>query len=302
MQDLIDPLVELVRLTSTDLPHDIERALKNALSTEKQGSSAASVLEAILENIKVARSESTPVCQDTGTPLFVITHPTGWSTAELREQVRRAVARATESRFLRPNAVNAVTGENSGNNLGGEFFPVIHFEEHENDALVVDLVLKGGGSENVSAQYSLPDQMLDAGRDLEGVYRAAMDAVFKAQGMGCAPGFIGVAAGGDRSSSYLAARKALLRCVGSENPDPDLSTLEQRILHDANLLGIGPMGLGGRTTLLAVHAAGLHRLPASYFVSISYMCWAFRRRRMVLRENDAVFPEFISDREEDDHV
>jgi len=286
MVDLSAALLELIRRTSTDLPPDVERALHTARTREAEGSAAAGALDSILENVALARQKSSPICQDTGTPLFYVRHPAGWSTRSLREQIRQAVAEATKKAYLRPNAVDSVSGKNSGNNLGDEAFPTIHFEEVDGDDLTVELILKGGGCENVGAQYSLPDDRLNAGRDLEGVRRAVLDAVHRAQGQGCAPGILGVAIGGDRGSSYAASKGVLLRPLDDAHAQPELAELEARILREGNQLGIGPMGFGGETTLLGVKAVDLHRLPASFFVSVSYMCWAHRRRRMVVRGDD----------------
>lgn len=282
MRDLTNDFLELIRRTSTDLPPDVERALTEARRREAEGSAARGAIDSILENVALARRDSSPICQDTGTPIFTVRHPAGWSTRQLREQIRKAVAEATSRAYLRPNAVDSISGKNSGDNLGDHAFPTIHFEEVEGKALTVDLMLKGGGCENVGAQYSLPHAGLGAGRDLEGVRRAALDAVYQAQGQGCAPGVLGIAIGGDRGSSYLASKEALLRPLDDVNPDPALAELEARLLGEANQLGIGPMGFGGETTVLGVKAHSLHRLPASFFVSVSYMCWAHRRRRMIV--------------------
>lgn len=217
------------------------------------------------------------------------TPPAGWSTRELRAQIEDAIVSATSKTYLRPNAVDAVSGVNSGNNLGDDAFPTIHFEEIEGETLTVDLLLKGGGCENVGAQYALPDSRLGAGRDLEGVRKVVLDAVQKAQGKGCAPGVLGVAIGGDRGSSYAASKEALLRPMTDQNPDPELAELEHTLYAQANQLGIGPMGFGGETTVLGVKIKGRHRLPASYFVSISYMCWAHRRRRMTVADGEITY-------------
>jgi fumarate hydratase class I len=195
---------------------------------------------------------------------------------------------ATEKAYLRPNAVDSVSGVNSGDNLGDDAFPTIHFEETDGEEIVVDLILKGGGCENVGAQYSLPNSKLGAGRDLEGVRKVVLDTVYQAQGKGCAPGVLGVAIGGDRGSSYYASKEALFRPMDDENPDSKLAQLEERLYQEANQLGIGPMGFGGETTVLGVKARGLHRLPASFFVSVSYMCWAHRRRKMIVRGDDVL--------------
>lgn len=279
MHDLTDAFVELIRRAATQLPADMQRALREAKAREQPGSAAEGALDAILQNIELARANSTPICQDTGTPIFEIYHPVGVSTRRLAEQVRRACAIATERAYLRPNAVDSLTGKNSGDNTGIDF-PTLHFHEWDEEGIKVDLLLKGGGCENVSAQYKLPHAELGAGRDLEGVRRVVLDAVNRAQGLGCAPGVLGVAIGGDRGSSYIKSKQQLLRPLDDANPEPELAALEERLLAEGNELGIGPMGFGGQTTLLGVKIGTLHRLPASYFVSIAYMCWANRRASM----------------------
>jgi fumarate hydratase class I len=286
MQDITKALVELIRRTSSDLPADVESALEEARGREDAGSAAQGALDTILENVAMARRDSTPICQDTGTPIFYVKYPVGWSTISLKEQIRSAIADATKQAFLRPNAVDSISGINSGDNLGDDAFPTIHFEETEGDELIVDLMLKGGGCENVGAQYALPNNRLGAGRDMEGVRAVVLDAVYNAQGKGCAPGVLGVAIGGDRGSSYARSKEALFRPLADTQNDPELAKMEGRLTEEANQLGIGPMGFGGETTVLGVKIEGMHRLPASYFVSVSYMCWAHRRHRMTVHGDD----------------
>lgn len=286
MENLVPHFVELIRRASTDLPADIEAALRRARAGEDQGSAAQTAFDSILENVRLSRANSTPICQDTGTPIFYVYYPTGWSTLALKKQIREAVEKATQMSYLRPNSVDALTGKNPGNNLGDDF-PYFHFEEWEEPYLKVDLMLKGGGCENVGAQYSMPDSRLEAGRDLEGVRRAVLDAVHQAQGMGCAPAVIGVAVGGDRGSSYIKSKEQFYRPLDDANADPKLAELEQRLTREANTLGIGPMGFGGKTTVLSVKIDSLERLPASYFVTASYMCWADRRRSLIYRDGVA---------------
>jgi fumarate hydratase, class I len=279
MQDLTDALVELIRRTSTLLPADMEKALRGARDNEEAGSAAQGALDTILQNIEMSRSSSSPICQDTGTPIFEIQYPFGVSTRQLGAQIRQACANATQRGYLRPNAVDSLTGKNSGDNTGTDF-PTMHFHEWEEDGIKIDLLLKGGGCENVSTQYELPNTQMDAGRDLEGVRKVVLDAVNHAQGLGCAPGVLGIAIGGDRGASYIKSKQQLLRPLDDANPQPELSELEDRLLKEGNELGIGPMGFGGKTTLLGVKIGTLHRLPASYFVSVAYMCWANRRGSM----------------------
>jgi len=286
MQDLTEPILELVRLAATNLPPDVEKALRESVEREEPGSAARGALETILKNVEMARANATPICQDTGTPIFYVYYPEGWSTRKLRAQIEAAVVSATENAYLRPNSVDSLTGANSGNNLGGDYFPSIHFEEVEGDTLTIDLMLKGGGCENVGAQYALPNTQLGAGRDLAGVRKVALDAVHKAQGKGCAPGILGIAVGGDRGSSYYASKEALFRQLDDENEVPELADLEDRLTEEANQMGIGPMGFGGNTTVLGTKITTLNRLPASYFVSVSYMCWAYRRRRLTYKDGE----------------
>jgi fumarate hydratase class I len=289
MRDFTQEILELVRLTSTDLPNQVEARLKAALANEEPGSAAQAALETILKNVTMTRKNSTPICQDTGTPIFFVLAPSSIDKDELTKQIRSAIELATKKSYLRPNAVHSLTGKNTGNNLGDEYFPSIHFQPSEKDEFSIDLILKGGGCENVGAQYSLPDDDLKAGRDLDGVRRAALDAVYRAQGEGCAPGFLGIAIGGDRGTSYTASKEVLLRDPDNQNQDVDLDKLENRITAEANELGIGPMGFGGKATVLGTKITSTYRLPASFFVTISYMCWAYRHHKLVVKGDEIVY-------------
>ncbi|MGD2176292.1 MAG: fumarate hydratase, partial [Anaerolineae bacterium] len=241
MDRLIEPFVELIRRAATDLPPDVELALREARDREAPGSAAEGALNTVLENVAIARENSTPICQDTGLPIFTVHYSEGSSVRHLREQIEAAIAKATERAYLRPNAVDPVTGRNSGNNLGVGF-PTYHFKEWDSDYLRVDVLLKGGGSENVGAQYKLPYAPLRAGRDLDGVRKVVLEAVYQAQGKGCAPSVLGITIGGDRGSGYVHAKEQLLRPLGDTNPVPELAELEGRLLRECNELGIGPMG------------------------------------------------------------
>jgi fumarate hydratase class I len=290
MKDLTNEILELIRRTSTSLPPDVEEQLKAAVEKEEPGSAARGALETIMKNVELARAQSTPICQDTGTPIFYVHYPEGWSTRKLKAQIREAMAEATKRAYMRPNAVDAIYDKNSGNNLGGDEFPSIHFEEVDADQpLVIELMLKGGGCENVGAQYSLPNAQLGAGRDLKGVRKVVLDAVYKAQGKGCAPGILGVAIGGDRGTSYIKSKEVLYEEIGTRNPDEKLAALEEQLTEEANQMGIGPMGFGGQTTVIDTKITGLHRLPASYYVSVSYMCWAYRRRKMTVTGDEVTY-------------
>ncbi len=286
MHDITEHILELIKVTSTDLPKDAEDALREACAQEEPGSAAQGALETILENTRMSRETARPICQDTGTPIFNIWYPEGVSQRKLREQVIVALRQATEQAFLRPNAMAALSGKNSGDNTGIDF-PTIHFEEWEHDYIKISLMLKGGGCENCGIQYTIPSPEFPASRDLAGVRKAILDSAYRAQGLGCAPGILGVGIGGDRATSVIKAKEQLLRNLNDTNPDPQMDALEKRLCREINELGIGPMGFGGKTTVIGVKMAELHRLPASFFVSIAYMCWADRRKIMTIKNGKA---------------
>jgi fumarate hydratase class I len=281
MSHLSDSLVELIRRTSAEIPDDVHQAILASLANEKKNSLAANAIQIIDQNIALAKNKSQPLCQDTGSILFYVDAPIGYDQIAFAETAREAVTLATKKGYLRQNSVDALTGKNDGTNVGPGA-PAFHFHQQRSPEISVRLALKGGGCENVGAQYSLPDDALSANRDLDGCRRAILDAVLQAQGKGCGPGVLGVCIGGDRATGYELSKTQFLRRLDDRNPEPKLDALEQDILKTANELGIGPMGFGGKTTLLGVKIGVANRVPASYFVSVSYMCWAFRRQGVTL--------------------
>jgi fumarate hydratase class I len=281
MSQLQDSLVELIRRTSAEIPDDVHQAILTSLENEKKNSLAANAIKIIDQNIALAKQKSQPICQDTGSILFFVDVPIGYDQITFAETAREAVTLATKKGYLRQNSVDSLTGKNDGTNVGPGA-PVFHFHQHREPEVIVRVVLKGGGCENVGAQYSLPSEKLNANRDLDGCRKVILDAVLQAQGKGCGPGILGVCIGGDRATSYEMSKTQFLRLIPDRNPIPELDALEQDILKTANELGIGPMGFGGKTTLLGVKICAANRLPASYFVSISYMCWAYRRQGVTL--------------------
>lgn len=298
-----EQLLELIRRTSAFLPADVEGVLAAKQALESKGSKADLALRLVLQNIGLAKKQSAPICQDTGTISFYIKTPVAFDQLELQEIACDAVVEATRRGYLRQNSVDSVTGRNTGNNLGAGS-PVFHWHQHRKDNIEIRLILKGGGCENMSAQYSLPftvnGKRFD--RDLEGVRGAVLDAVWQAQGKGCGPGFLGVCIGGDRALGYEHAKEQLLRMVDDVNPVPELAALEQRLLKETNELDIGPMGFGGKLTVGAVKIGARNRLPASHFVSVAYMCWAYRRRGVVLDANGEVVEWLYQAPEEFDHA
>lgn len=274
----------LLTRASSDLPADVEDAILEARDAETEDGNARQALDTIIDNVRLARDDSRPICQDTGSILVWIQAPVHASERELKRGLCDAIRTVTEKGVLRRNCVDSLTGHNEQDNVGlGN--PAIHWEERPGDHVQVSLILKGGGCENVGRQYSLPNAELHAERNLDGVRRCCLDAVWQAQGKGCAPGVLGVCIGGDRATGYAESKRQFLRRIGQRNSIQDLAELEEKILQEANQLGIGTMGFGGATTLLDVFIGNLHRVPASFFVTVSYMCWAFRRIQAVTDAN-----------------
>ena len=281
MNELLNSLIELIRRTSAEIPDDVNQALVQSLENEKKGTIAESALKIIEQNIELAKRKSQPICQDTGSVIFYIDCPVGFDQITFEETTREAVMLATKKGYLRQNSVDSIHGKNDGTNLGPGA-PTVHFHQHRLPEIEVRLILKGGGCENVGAQYSLPNEKLHANRDLDGCRKVILDAVLQAQGKGCGPGILGVCIGGDRATGYEFSKQQFLRLIPDRNPTPELDALEQDVLKTANELGIGPMGFGGKATLLGVKICATNRVPASFFVSVSYMCWAYRRRGVTL--------------------
>jgi fumarate hydratase class I len=279
MQFLQESLIELITQTSTNLPPDVREAMGVAIAGETPGTQAAQAFSIIASNIDMAAADEGPICQDTGMPTFNVHTPVGVNQIEIKRAIKAAVAEATKRGKLRPNSVDSLTGKNSGDNLGAET-PVIHFEQWEREEVEVKLILKGGGCENKNIQYSLPcelEHMGKAGRDLAGVRKCILHAVWQAQGQGCAPGAVGVCIGSDRAHGYVLAKNELFRTLDDVNANPMLAELEAQIMEEANTLGVGPMGFGGKSSLIGCKITAANRLPASFFVSVAYDCWAYRR-------------------------
>ena len=282
MRNLCDAIGELYRQTSTSLPSDIEAALRLASVREKQGSNARAALSTILENVEIARKTARPICQDTGVPVFFIKIPKGHSHLKLKDEIIRATRIATKKIPLRPNAVDILTDNNSGDNTGVGF-PVMYFDETGSKHFTIDLMLKGSGSENIGQLYKLPLEELNADRDLEGVGKCILDTVYKAQGRGCPPYIIGIGIGATRDQVTRLSKEQLLRRLDDTNEQKILSGFEKKLLRAINQLEIGPLGFGGKTTALGVKIGINHRHPASYFVDVSVSCWADRRARLIWR-------------------
>jgi len=290
-----DSVLQLIIRTSTDLPPDVRAAMKTALGSEPTGTRSSQALTIIAQNIDLAVDTEGAICQDTGMPTFEIKVPVGANQIWMRQQIREAVAEATRRGKLRPNSVDSITGSNSGDNLGPGT-PIIHFDQWDEDEIEIKLILKGGGCENTNAQYSVPVELPHLGRadrTLDGVRKCILHAVWQAQGKGCSPGAVGVSVGGDRTSGYLHAKEQLFRSLDDVNPDPRLAALEASIMASVNKLEIGAMGFGGKVTLIGCKIGALNRLPASFFVSVAYDCWAFRRLGVHLDSSSGAITKWL---------
>jgi fumarate hydratase class I len=273
---LVDEIVGLYLQMATDMSADVYACIKKACASEEDGSLGYLALSTIIENIDMARAESKPMCQDTGYPVFFVTLPENSSVQVVKDAIIKATRIASTEVPLRPNAVDSLTGKNSGDNTG-TLWPLIYFDGWEREYIHVRAMLKGGGSENCGALYKLPDARLGAGRDLEGVRKVVLDAVHAAQGRGCSPYVLGIALGGSKDSVARLSKEQLLRGLDDTNPSPELAKLEQRLLEETNSLGIGPIGVGGNVCVMGVKIGSAHRHAASYFVDVAFCCWADRK-------------------------
>lgn len=295
MQHFEQSVYDLIVETSTNLPGDVRKVIQAAQEAEDRATRAGMSLSTIATNIEMAENNVSPICQDTGMPTFVVHTPVGANQIIMKQQIRSAIARATKDGKLRTNSVDSLTGSNTGDNLGPGT-PVIHFEQWEKDDIDVRLILKGGGCENKNIQYSLPMEIPGlgkAGRDLDGIRKCIMHAVYQAQGQGCSAGFIGVGIGGDRTTGYELAKQQLFRHTDDTNEIGELRKLEEYVMENANKLGIGTMGFGGAVTLLGCKIGVMNRLPASFFVSVAYNCWAYRRQGVLLNAESGGIKSWI---------
>jgi fumarate hydratase class I len=295
LPNFFQSVLELIVKTSTELPPDVRAAMRLARDAEPAGTRSAQALTIIAQNIDLAVDNEGAICQDTGMPTFDMHVPVGANQIWMRQQIREAVMEATRLGKLRPNSVDSITGKNSGDNLGPGT-PIIHFDQWERDDIEIKLILKGGGCENTNAQYALPVELPHLGRadrNLDGVRKCILHAVWQAQGKGCAPGAVGVCVGGDRTSGYTHAKQQLFRTLDDVNPDSRLAEVEASIMSTVNKLEVGTMGFGGNVTLIGCKVGALNRLPASFFVSVAYDCWAFRRLGVVLNASSGAIEQWL---------
>lgn len=277
-----DVAVKLLELAATELPNDVKQALQRAYREEESKVGKAQ-LEAILKNVELAEKMRAPLCQDTGVIIFYIkagSQVKGLDRVEMA--LHKATVRATREVPLRPNAVDPLTQENTGDNTG-RFIPYIHWEVVPGNTFEITVMPKGGGSENVSALG-----MLSPNEGIKGLEKFVIDTVVKAGAKPCPPTVLGVAVGGGADIAMMLAKAALLKPLNQSNPNLELAKLEEELRKAVNQTGIGPMGLGGKTTVLDVKVDYAHRHPASYPVAVAVQCWAARRASARILPNEKV--------------
>ena len=278
--------VKLLQLAVTELPYDVKVALQRAYR-EEENPVGKSQLKAILDNVELAEKTCTPMCQDTGVVIFYVKAGSKIDGLDkIGDALRKATIRATKDVPLRPNSVNPFTQKNTGDNTG-KHVPYIHWEVVPGDTLEITVLPKGGGSENVSALG-----MLSPNQGIDGVKKFVIDTIIGAGAKPCPPTILGIGVGGGADIAMKLAKKTLLKPLNQPNPNPELAKLEQELLEAANSTGIGPMGLGGKTTVLDVKIDYAHRHPASYPVAVVIQCWAARRASAVIHSDGQV--EYIS--------
>ncbi len=283
--DLTHAIVELYKITSTTLPEEVKEKINKA--KEKADGLEKKALDSVVENIEIAEKKSVPLCQDTGLPVFFVFYPKTVSQKEIEKSILQATEQATEKNILRANAVDSFTQKNLGNGVG-EKIPTIYFEEWEKDFIKINLLLKGGGSENIGKTYSLPNPELKAGRDLNGIRKCVLDAAIKAQGLGCPPNIVSVVVGGSKDAVAVEAKKLFFE-MHKKNEKKETAEFEEKLLKEINSLGIGAMGLGGKTTALDLKTKFLARHPATFFVEIAFCCWAERKHSLEWKSGEAKY-------------
>lgn len=281
LNEIEDKLVEAITIAETQLPDDVVSAIKKAHDIEE--GPAKVQIEAILENIEVARKNKTPMCQDTGIQTFYIEAGSDFPfLSELEKVITDSVKRASEEIPLRPNTVDPFTGKNPGNNIG-RHVPYITWNIVNGDSCRINVMPKGGGSENMCAL-----NMMTPGKGIKGLKKFVVDHIVSCEGKPCPPTVVGVGVGGGADLSMKLGKKALLRDVGVRHREPEIAELEEELIELINLSGIGPMGVGGKTTVLDVHIEYAHRHPASFPIGVVVQCWADRRATVKINKDISV--------------
>jgi len=281
--DIQNATVELLRRTVVRLPPDVEAALRKAYEAETDEVPKMQ-LKAILDNIDMASEGNTPMCQDTGVPIFYVTLPRDCAV-DVGKGIVDGVRLATKEVPLRPNGVHPLTRKNPGDNVG-ERMPYINWKVGDQDHIEISVMTKGAGSENMSQMA-----MLTPSQGLKGVKEFVLNTVLRAGSNPCPPTILGVGIGGSSDICMKLAKEALLRPIDVRHRDPEIAALETDLLEAVNMLGIGPMGLGGRTTTLGINVEYAYCHTASLPVGVNVQCWAGRHGTVRIQpDGKATFP------------
>jgi len=274
-------LIEAIEKAETELPVDVTKALKKAYNIEK--GLAKIQLEAILKNIKIASREAVPMCQDTGIMSFYIQAGNEFKyLTDLKKMLGKAVKRATKEIPLRPNTIDPFTGKNENNNTG-RYIPHITWNITKGNECTIDILPKGGGSENMSALW-----MLNPGEGLGKAKKLIVEHIKNAGGKPCPPTIAGIGIGGGADICMELAKKAVLRKIGERHKEKKVAKIEKELLELINKTGVGPMGLGGKTTVLDVHIEYAHRHPASFPMGLILQCWASRKKTIKFTKKGSI--------------
>ena len=264
-----DVTVELLRKTVTRMTDDVVNELKNAMKNETEEVPRMQ-LKAILDNLELAEKTTTPLCQDTGVTIFYVNLPRCLNV-DVEKGIIEGVRTATKEVPLRPNAVHPLTRKNPGDNVGRKM-PYVNFKIWDKDYIEITVMTKGAGSENMS-QLS----MLTPSQGVKGVKEFILNVVLKAGSNPCPPTILGVGIGGSSDIATKLAKEALLRPIDKPNEDAEIASMEKELKDALNDLGIGVMGLGGKTTVLGVNIEYAFCHTASLPVAVNVQCWAARR-------------------------
>jgi len=281
-EKISDAVADLLGRAVIELPEDVENALRKAM--EQEEGIAKTQFMAIMKNLELAKQQRKPMCQDTGTPTFYLKVGINFPYIDvLEEAIIEGVKKATARVPLRPNAVDILTGKNSGDNTG-RHIPYINWEIVKGDECIITAMPKGGGSENMSTL-----RMLKPGVGIDGVKKFVVEWMVEAAGNPCPPTTVGVGIGGGADIAMKLAKKALLRKIGERHENKIIAEMEEELLKAINSVGIGAMGLGGKTTVLDVHIEVAHRHPASLPVAIAVQCWANRRKSIKIDKEGKIW-------------
>jgi tartrate/fumarate subfamily iron-sulfur-dependent hydro-lyase alpha chain len=271
-----------------EIPSDVRAGLSQGLEAEKRDGhqTAGRILNVILDNIRVADEQKTLVCQDTGLPVFkvFVGGKLNLDIPRLKESLRKGCERATAERPLRSNTVHPLTRKHTGTNTGNGI-PVIKLDVvPDSDRIEIQMAPKGSGSENMSFL-----KMLNPSEGVQGIKKFVLQCIFESGARPCPPMIVGIGLGGTSDVAMSLAKEAsTFRRIGTRSSDPDVAKLEEDLLGKINETGIGPQGLGGTTTAMAVNIEWAHTHISQNPVAVNIQCWRGERAEVVVDGNGKI--------------